>query len=183
MNREKLFPEYALVKGKVGERQIPLTRETYEMLCQLRSAGPLFQIWGHRMPTRYLYDLVHALMLRAGLKGEKLGPHILRHTAATEHILAGGSERALQQELGHTTPIMTALYSHLAEGQLNTEHQRVNLLHRLKPQEPSTAGAVGLLQTETSVPAAESLDVDQPSQGEEAPAEKRLVFGIRTRKI
>lgn len=135
LTRENIFPDHALVKGKVGERIIPLTLDTYHMLCELAPAGPLFTVEGRPMSIRYLQGVVHNLMLRAGLTGKKLGPHILRHTAATEHIMAGGDMMSLQQELGHTTPTMTAVYGRLAAGQLTEKHQQLDLLHKLRPAE------------------------------------------------
>lgn len=145
LTRENIFPDHALVKGKVGERVIPLTLDTYHMLCELAPAGPLFTVEGRPMSIRYLQGVVHELMLRAGLTGKKLGPHILRHTAATEHIMAGGDMMSLQQELGHTTPTMTAVYGRLAAGQLTEKHQQLDLLHRLMPaQEHPGATAVAL---------------------------------------
>ncbi len=183
MTREKLFPDYVLVYGKVKDREVPITPETYNMLCKLRSSGPLFQTAGHVMNDQYLYRIVRGIMHRAGLTGEKLGPHILRHTASVEQLMAGGSERVLQEELGHASPKMTAHYSRIVGPRLNKEHQRINLVNELFKTESPAAGAATLLQTETRPPPDVILDVEDSSQGEAAPAEKRLVFGIRTRKI
>jgi integrase len=143
MTRENIFPDHALVKGKVGERQVPLSDSTYRQLCELTSSGYLFTVEGRQMTQSYLYGIIHNLALRSGLTGKKLGPHIIRHTSATFHIVEGGSERALQQELGHTNPIMTAVYSHLAEGMVNTSHRKLNLLSKLQPADIRNAGSGG----------------------------------------
>jgi len=183
ITREKLYPDHARVTGKVGERDVMLTPDTYTLLCSLSSAGPVFQENGKVLSVSRAYQILHALMLRSGLTGKKLGPHILRHTAATQHIMAGGDMQTLQQELGHTTPIMTAHYAHLATDQLAQKHQQLDLLHHL------TGGyAADSRQNVTETPRVEKTApvavVDRPPKPS-APADdeppRRL--GIRTRTL
>lgn len=133
MTRENIFPDHALVTGKVGQREVPLSFDTYVLLCELATSGPLFTINGRLMHKETLYKMVHALMLRAGLTGEKLGAHILRHSAAVESVMEGEDLQTLQQELGHTTPVMTAHYARLANTQVRSKHQALNIISKLTP--------------------------------------------------
>lgn len=142
MTRENIFEDHALVTGKKGSREVPLTNDTYVLLCQLASSGPLFTLEGRLMRGDYLRLMMRDLMRRAGLTGDKLGPQILRHSASVQHILAGGSERLLQEELGHTTPLMTAHYSRLANVQVRTKHQELNLVAGLSPEKPLGSAVV-----------------------------------------
>lgn len=139
---EKIWPDHALVEGKTGEREVPLSAETYALLRATVDSGPIFTAEGKVLTKDGVYHRIHDLMERAGLSGKKLGPHILRHSTSVQHILMGGSERLLQHELGHTTPIMTAHYSRLANVQVRKGHQDLNVLGGLMPAaQPATSGA------------------------------------------
>ncbi|RYZ80901.1 MAG: site-specific integrase, partial [Proteobacteria bacterium] len=70
--------------------------------------------YGHRMST-YSARRVHARILRvSGLKTIRV--HDLRHTFASHYVMSGGSLAELQGLLGHTSPMMTLKYAHLAPG-------------------------------------------------------------------
>ena len=142
MTREKLFPPdetgvaHATVKGKTGERDVPLKTETYDMLVQLAPSGPLFRLNGKPMKREYLRVIVRRLMQRAGLDGKKLGPHILRHSASVQHMMFGGDLLSLKEELGHTTTRMTEKYGELAFPQVKQRHQQIDVLGHIAGQAP-----------------------------------------------
>jgi integrase len=141
MTRENIFPDHAIVTGKRGEREVSLSFETYMELCQLAKSGPLFHYNGKRVSGDYIRLLVHGVMERAGLKGEKLGPHIIRHSAAVQHIVEGGDLLSLQDELGHTDLRMTGHYSRLAKDQVRKKHQELNLVSRIFGKVPPGGSA------------------------------------------
>jgi site-specific recombinase XerD len=49
---------------------------------------------------------------RAGIE-EELRQHDMRHSAATNWLAAGASQKKVQDILGHTNPKMTDRYTHL----------------------------------------------------------------------
>ena len=57
----------------------------------------------------------------------KLRIHDLRHTFASHYVMNGGSLHDLQALLGHSSPVMTQRYAHLAPGYLESKAQVVQI--------------------------------------------------------
>ncbi|MBA7624420.1 Tyrosine recombinase XerD [subsurface metagenome] len=134
LTRDKVFPDLIIVSGKTGERSVPISRGTYDMLIPLASSGYLFTVNGKPMRRRYLTILLRRLMQRAGLNGKKLGAHIIRHSASVQHIVHGGDLLSLSQELGHTTTRVTERYAQLSLSDVKRKHSQVKVLDHIKPK-------------------------------------------------
>ena len=74
---------------------------------------------GARVQTRYLRALVKRLARKAGIaEAEKVSPHTLRHTFATDLLRDTKNVRLVQKALGHASIATTQIYTHIVDEEL-----------------------------------------------------------------
>lgn len=80
---------------------------------------------GKRIDPRVVRSLVYKVFGDEET-GRRIGPHGLRHTAAT-HLLEGGADlRAVQELLGHSSLATTQIYTHVSTERIKTAYRQAH---------------------------------------------------------
>jgi len=134
---EDMMPGYVRLRGKTGERVVPVSDITYRRLEALRGAngcGQQHVFLGKRGPLTYegIYKLVRHLCYQAGINGRRCSPHTFRHTFGTYYAAAEGCDpKVLQDILGHKDFKTTLRYIHNNPRRMAQNHQRCTPLKAL----------------------------------------------------
>ena len=110
------IPAMRALQNYIAEGRPLLMNEKSESAIFLGSRGK-------RIDQRSVREVVYGAMAAVG---STMGPHGLRHTAAT-HLLEGGADlRTVQEILGHSSLATTQIYTHVSPQRLQTAYQQAH---------------------------------------------------------
>lgn len=75
-----------------------------------------------RLSVRYIQKIVDIYAKKSGLS-LKISPHTLRHSFATDLLMAGADLRSVQEMLGHESIRTTQIYTHVTNHHLKEVHK------------------------------------------------------------
>jgi integrase/recombinase XerC len=121
-NKERVvpigLPAVQAIENWITQGRSKLLNERSERALFLGSRGKRID---QRVVREIVYDATQAL---GGNK--RLGPHALRHSAAT-HLLEGGADlRTVQEILGHSSLSTTQIYTHVSEERIKKAYDQAH---------------------------------------------------------
>lgn len=130
----------ALLTGKgdrqrvvpIGETAVSAVRRWLEHRRAIRktAAGSavFLNLRGGRISRQAVWTVVRTHADRAGIRPDRVSPHVLRHSAATHMVEGGADLRTVQELLGHATIATTQIYTRVSPQHLlevyQTSHPR-----------------------------------------------------------
>ena len=155
LRKQDIEIETVIVRGKTGEREVPISEEVRRaLLCLLNLDGSSEYVFhGERGPLsrKGVYHIISTHMKKAGIDGPKLGGHRIRHAFGKGYLVNGGDIRSLQVIMGHANITTTQKYTALNLSDTIEKH------HRFSPLRSTHAAAQGTLFSDDLVREAEEI--------------------------
>ena len=121
-NKERIvpigIPAMRAIDTWISTGRTQLAKDATEKALYLGSRGK-------RIDQRVVRDVVYQATESVGTN-KRLGPHALRHSAAT-HLLEGGADlRTVQEILGHSSLSTTQIYTHVSEERIKKAYEQAH---------------------------------------------------------
>jgi len=129
LRKQDIKLDTVTVRGKTGEREIPISEDTRRLLAALmaqdeKGEAVFYSHKGQPMTRNSVYRTVSTHMRKAGIQGPKLGAHRIRHAFGKGYLVSGGDLRSLQNLMGHRRITTTEKYAELNLTDITTKHHQ-----------------------------------------------------------
>lgn len=124
LRRSGVHDDYVEVVGKTGPQRYLIPKGFDDEFKGLGRDYLFYDKNGHQLTKDGVGARVRRQLRRAGIKKEKMGAHVLRHTFATMFFQRTGNLRLLQGVLGHSTLHMAMRYATLTPEHLQEKYQQ-----------------------------------------------------------
>jgi len=145
-----------VLDSKGRDRFVPMTDRVKDLFDLMKQGSPsdlIFPARGEKRRQQIPSSFVRAVAdakLNDGIQNPKMRAsfHTLRHTYASRLVQSGADLYRVQRLLGHSTPIMTARYSKLADDDLKQAVKKMERKYRIQKEENNRAKVISLRQAQ-----------------------------------
>jgi integrase/recombinase XerD len=136
LNAKEVIFRSEITKTRRG-RIVPIQARTARLIKELLAETKEFESeyvflsnYGEQLTPDHFRKRLLKYAERVGIK-KRVYPHLLRHTAATMYLEAGGNLRYLQAILGHVDQRMTSRYTHVSRISIAENHRQYSPLNQV----------------------------------------------------
>ena len=123
-NKERVIPFGPELAEAIDAYRAMRDSSPLTSVCRADTSAPLMvRDNGEQLYRKMVYNVVHRMLSEGGAHAERLSPHVMRHSMATDMLNGGAPIATVQQLLGHASLTSTQVYTHVTYRDLKHNYQ------------------------------------------------------------